>query len=120
MSKQRKSVSFYGLLYRARALEFDSDKDMTIRYEDFSDWNWKLPDTRVPDRIKKDYSFLDIDWDDPENHAYMMKVGEFHQGRIGNPTTKEHLEKWVKDIEHLPEFQIRAIIEEYELGKANE
>ena len=37
MSKQRKSVSFYGLLYRA--LKSDSDKDMTIRYEDFIDWN---------------------------------------------------------------------------------
>ena len=50
----------------------------------------------------------------------MMKVGEFHQSRIGNPTTKEHLEKWVKDVQHLPEYQLSAIIKEYHIGKANE
>ena len=49
-----------------------------------------------------------------------MDIARFHQGRIGNPTSDEHLQKWVDNIHRLPDRQIRAIIEEYELGKANE
>ena len=98
----------------------DEPEEVSISWEDFGD-EWIAPIiNRTPKERSKDSFFLGIDWDDPDNHSYMMKVGEFHQGRIGNPTTKEHLEKWVKDVQHLPEYQLSDIIKEYELGKANE
>ena len=97
----------------------DEPKELSIRYEDlnFDEWvtdlnlEWKLSRTRPPSRRP----CSDIDWDDPDTYAYMMKVGEFHQGRIGNPTTKEHLEKWVKDVQRLPEDLLFRAIKEYEL-----
>jgi hypothetical protein len=98
-----------------------SKSDMTIKYEDLNFDEWIAPIiNRAPKEHSKDFLFLGIDWDDPDNHSYMMEVAEFHQSRIGNPTTKEHLEKWVKDVQHLPEYQLSAIIKEYHIGKANE
>ena len=99
----------------------DEPEDKSIRYDvawrDFGD-EWIAPIiNRVPKERSKDSFFLGIDWDDPDNHSYMMKVGEFHQGRIGNPTTKEHLEKWVKDVQRLPEDLLFRAIKEYELEK---
>ena len=98
----------------------DEPEEVSISWEDFGD-EWITPIiNRAPKERSKDSFFLGIDWDDPDNHSYMMKVGEFHQSRIGNPTTKEHLEKWVKDVERLPEDLLFRAIKEYELGKANE
>ena len=40
-------------------------------------------------------------------------IARFHLERVGNPSSENDIQKWLLDIQHLPEWQQDSVIEEY-------
>ena len=40
-------------------------------------------------------------------------IARFHLERVGNSSSENDIQKWLLDIQHLPEWQQDSVVEEY-------